>query len=127
MGDIETKRARCRQSRAYSSSSEAEYCRSFVERETTAPYRIVERSDVDIYSGAYYGSWWEVTEFEDCSEGAVFDGWFGSNYESANRCANSLNNIGAPMSYCVRLYMENFFFSDYYSVERCEAIASKWE
>jgi hypothetical protein len=117
MGDARTGNASCRPDQAYQSFEEAARCRPLVERRSGAPHRIVERADVDIYSGTCYGSWWELQEFEGCYEGAVFDGWFGSNYELASRCAESLNNIGGRGSYVVRLYRENFLFSDYYSVK----------
>jgi len=109
LGDI------CTADKTYRAQETAELCESFLETKTGVPQRAVEYG-ICYAEGVACTSWWQIDEFKGCHEGALFDDWFRSNFERADECARSLNNIEGGNSKHVERARHNLILKDSYRV-----------
>jgi hypothetical protein len=105
----------CATKRNYEKQYEAERCKGTLEKETGKPHKLVEWGMCYEEGVVCMPTWWQIAEFEECFDGAMFDDWIEyTNNIRASECAMSLNNIEGGHSYRAELALQNLIFRDSY-------------
>lgn len=119
MGDVKMEGA-CNKPMRFDSYNEAERCRLTREREAGKPHKLIKWGacyEEGVFSCS--PTRWEVAEFKECFDGAIFDDWIQPyNDYNAGKCSISLNNIEGGNGYHSELAQRNLIFRDSYKVTR---------